>query len=306
MQFGITIPNSWGFEDPKAMLDFGPLAERLGYESIWTSDHVFNAAYVGQRLGNRPYYDPLATLTYLAGTTQRVRLGTSVMVLPYHHPVNLAKTVATLDVFSGGRVDLGVGVGGIEEEFSAMGAIHSERGAVTDESIGVLLALWTQDLPEYRGKYFNFSGLPFSPKPAQKPHPPLFVGGTSRAAVRRAARVGNWWHPTALEPEELKNGMTYLRERATAQGRDPQEIQLSVRLDLDFPEISGNTPSPTRPRPCLIGTSGEMIEQLKTYQGVGVEHILVATMSTDAGVVEATYSRFAEEVIPAAGGGRSP
>ena len=120
MKFGVTIPNNWGIEDPQHVLALGPVAEELGYDSLWVMDHLFNNGYIRERLDDKPYYHPLATLSYLAATTRQVRLGTSVLVLPYHNPVELAKYTATLDHMSGGRVTLGVGVGAMTEEFAAL------------------------------------------------------------------------------------------------------------------------------------------------------------------------------------------
>ena len=248
MKFGVTFPNSWGIEDPNVLFALGTKAEELGYDSLWTSEHVFNVSYVGSRLGDAPYYDSLLSLTHLAAITNDIRLGTSVLVLPYHHPVTLAKQLATIDVFSHGRLAVGIGAGVIEEEFRALGAEFSQRGSLTDESIGAMKALWIQDLPEFHGDHYDFSGMVFSPKPLQKPYPPLYVGGHSRPAIRRAAREANVWHPTSIGAEGLLLGMRYLHEQARLLGRDPERIGISVRLDLDFPALGGPRTAPRQPR----------------------------------------------------------
>ena len=235
MKLGICIPNHWGVEDVRSIFSLATRAEELGFDSIWVSEHVFNAGHVHQRLGGRPYYDPLAILSYVAAITTRIGLGTSVLVLPYHNPIRLAKTAATLDVMSGGRLILGVGVGALEQELNALGARLAERGAIGDEAIAIMKELWTQEDPTYQGRYHSFSGMKFSPKPIQKPHIPLLVGGNSPAAIRRAARHGNGWHPTALPPAELTRKIEYLREQAAATGRDPSEVPVSIRLDMDIP-----------------------------------------------------------------------
>jgi alkanesulfonate monooxygenase SsuD/methylene tetrahydromethanopterin reductase-like flavin-dependent oxidoreductase (luciferase family) len=141
MKFGVTIPNNWGIEDPQQVLELGPVAETLGYDSIWVMDHLFNNGYIRERLDDKPYYHPLATLSYLAATTKQVSLATSVLVLPYHNPVELAKYTATLDQMSGGRVILGVGVGAMTQEFEALGIPMRQRGSLTDESIAVMKEL---------------------------------------------------------------------------------------------------------------------------------------------------------------------
>jgi probable F420-dependent oxidoreductase len=299
MEFGCKVPNNWGIEDPKALFAIGKNAEALGFTSVWVSEHIFNAGHVATRLGNRPYYEPLTTLAYLAAITTSIRLGTSVLVLPYHHPVNLAKVIATLDVFSEGRLNLGIGAGLVEEESKALGTNFAERGPITDEIIDAMKVLWTQEAPTFQSQYRNFSGLGFSPKPSQKPHPPIFVGGTSRPAIRRAARVGDWWHPNAISPERIKSGLNYLKIQAEALGRDPTDIQISMSLELDFPDISGVEHKQYWDRPALIGTPHDVIQKIIAYQDVGVRHIVLATMSNDTNTVNAIHELFAAEVMPA-------
>jgi probable F420-dependent oxidoreductase len=162
---------------------------------VWVHDHVFHAGHVCRRIGHKPSDEPLTLLSDVAARTERVGLGTSVLVLPYHHPIRLAKAAATLDVLSGGRVMLGVGVGAVPPESEAMGSPDAERGAISDEAIAVMKALWTQEDPSFAGKYARFSGMPLAPKPLQQPHIPVLIGGNSRAAIRRAVRLGDGWHP---------------------------------------------------------------------------------------------------------------
>src|SRR3989475_12861404 len=200
MQFGVTIPNNWGIEDPQQVLAMGSVAEELGYDSIWVMDQLFNNGYIRERLDDKPYYHPLATLSYLAGTTKRVRLGTSVLVLPYHNPVELAKYTATLDHMSGGRVTLGVGVGAMTEEFAALGVPFRQRGALTNECIAVMKELWTNPDPTYHSSRWNFSDLKFSPKPVQQPHIPLWIGGSSPGAVPSSATPGRGRGPPRPVP----------------------------------------------------------------------------------------------------------
>ena len=172
MKFGVTIPNNWGIDDPQQVLAMGPLAEQLGYDSVWVMDHLFNNGYIRERLDDKPYYHPLATLSYLSATTRRVRLATSVLVLPYHNPVELAKYAATLDHMSGGRVTLGVGVGAMTEEFDALGVPLRQRGALTNECIAIMKELWTNPDPSYHSSRWHFSDLKFSPKaPTETSHP---------------------------------------------------------------------------------------------------------------------------------------
>jgi len=203
MRFGVTIPNNWGIADPRQVLAMGPLAEALGYDSVWVMDHLLNSGYIRERLDDKPYYHPLATLSYLAATTRRVSLGTSVLVLPYHNPVELAKYAASLDQMSGGRVILGVGVGAMTEEFESLGVPFRQRGALTNESMAIMRELWTSPDPHYKSERWNLSGFKFAPKPAQKPAIPLWVGGSSPGALRRAATMGDGWHPAACPRTSL-------------------------------------------------------------------------------------------------------
>jgi alkanesulfonate monooxygenase SsuD/methylene tetrahydromethanopterin reductase-like flavin-dependent oxidoreductase (luciferase family) len=159
MKLGFSLLNNWGFDDPQPLVDLAVQAEELGIDSVWVHDHVFNVGHVFDRIGGRPYYEPLTLLSFVAARTRRVRLGTSVLVLPYHNAVRLAKTAATLDVLSGGRLIMGVGVGLIEQEMRAMGSPYAERGAFTDESIAVMRTLWVQDDPKFDGKFYQFDGI---------------------------------------------------------------------------------------------------------------------------------------------------
>ena len=225
-QIGVTIPNNWGVADPQQVLALGPEAERMGYDSIWVMDHLFNTGYIRERLEDRPYYHPMAMLSYMSATTSRVTLATSVLVLPYHNPVELAKYAATLDQMSGGRVTLGVGVGAMTEEFEALGIPMERRGSLTNECINLMRELWANAKPEFHSRNWSFSDLYFSPKPLQ-PGIPLWVGGSSPGALRRTARLGDGWHPTGLSPEDFAIGRAEISALAEAAGRDPADIAMS-------------------------------------------------------------------------------
>ncbi len=290
MKFGFSLSNNQGIEDVQSIIRLAVRAEALGFDSVWASDHVFNVSYVYERIGHRPYYDPLTILSYIAAVTSRIGLGTSVLVLPYHHPMRLAKAAATLDVLSGGRVQLGVGVGVIAEELNAMGSLYEERGARTDEAIAIMQALWTQDFPEHAGKVYQFSGMAFAPKPVQKPHVPILIGGVSRAAIRRAARVGNGWHPTAMAPEVLEEQMRYLADQARACGREPADIPVSISLPLSGGRAGRYT---------LGVEPAEMVQKIQTFAGLGVETVVVSPYTGEAQEMTRALEVLAHEVIPA-------
>ena len=293
MKIGFSLSNNQGIEDVQEILRLAVRAEELGFDSVWASEHVFNVSYVQERIGNRPYYEPLTILTYVAATTKTIGLGTSVLVLPYHNPIRLAKTAATLDVLSGGRLVLGVGVGVIEQELNAMGSPFAERGAITDESIAIMKELWTQEDPSYQGRFHSFSGMKFSPKPVQKPHIPLLIGGTSRAAVRRAARVGNGWHPTALDPETLSQGIRYLRDRTQSQGREPAEVQVSVSAPMGEAAQEGRYSLGTDP--------AEILQKAQTYESLGVDRLVISPNTREGAQMMPALEMLAERVLPAFG-----
>ena len=206
MTMGCTLPSRGTAATPDNLRTLATRAEGLGFDHIWISDHIVLPTSVQSKYPYDPdgvapftanpsmaYWDPLATLAFLAACTNRVKLGTHVLVLPYRDPIVTAKTIATIDCISSGRVILGVGVGWMEEEFQALGLdTYADRGAVSDEYIAIFKELWTKDDPEFSGRYTQFSGIKFYPKPVQKPHVPIWVGGHTRAAMRRAANIDSF------------------------------------------------------------------------------------------------------------------
>lgn len=297
MQFGVTIPNNWGIADPQQVVAFGPMAEDLGYDSVWVMDHLLNTGYIRERLDDKPYYHPLATLSYLAATTKRVALATSVLVLPYHNPVELAKYAATLDQLSGGRVILGVGVGAMTEEFEALGIPFRQRGALTNECIAVMKELWTSPDPTYDSQRWSFTDLKFAPKPLQKPHMPLWIGGSSPGALRRAATMGDGWHPTGMSPEAFSAARQEVRTMAAAAGRDPDALTMSIRLEVEA--HGGPSSQRAQSRTRLPGDNvPQMIAAIRAFQQAGVEHIVLALNSGDVPRITELMHEIAHKVIP--------
>jgi probable F420-dependent oxidoreductase len=257
---------------------------------VWGHDHVFNAGHVFRRIGHKPYDEPLTLLSYVAARTERVGLGTSVLVLPYHNAIRLAKTAATLDVLSGGRLILGVGVGAVPPESEAMGSPYAERGAITDEAIAIMKELWTQEDPSFAGKYHRFSGMPFSPKPVQQPHIPILIGGNSRAAIRRAVRLGDGWHPLAVSPERLAQAIRDLHGQAQAAGRAISEIPVSLSIPL----------GPSSAQRAALGTApGEIIRTIQAYADVGVQLLAISGQTDQMTEILPAMDLLAREVLPA-------
>ncbi|MEM9177649.1 MAG: TIGR03619 family F420-dependent LLM class oxidoreductase [Myxococcota bacterium] len=233
MEYGFVLPNNVGVEDPFDVISVGVHAETVGFDSLWVNHHVINAGYVRERLGTRPYHDALILLTWLAGKTHHARLGTSVLVLPYLHPMILARELATLDQLAQGRLVVGVGVGSLPDENAAMGIPYATRGRYADEFLEVITRLWSEDEASFEGEHFRFEDVISSPKPLQRPRPPILVGGNKRASMRRVARLGDGWHPLMLSPDGVRDRMEFLRGEAAEAGRAHVTERVSVRVDMN-------------------------------------------------------------------------
>jgi probable F420-dependent oxidoreductase len=288
MRIGISLFNNQGIEDVQALVGLAEQAEALGFDSVWVHDHVFNVGHVYERIGGRPYYEPLALLSFVAARTRRVRLGTSVLVLPYHNPIRLAKTAATLDVLSGGRLILGVGVGAIVNEMEAMGTPFKQRGAFTDEAIAVMRTLWTEEDPRFDGTFSRFAGMKFSPKPLQRPIP-VTIGGVSPAAIRRAARLGDGWQPLGFSPDALAKGIATLREEARACGRDAAKIPVAISMTLG---------APARGRFALGTTPAEIVDNARAFAAAGADTLIVSAVTSDPREAQAAMEMVGREVLP--------
>ena len=315
MLFGYSLPTRGPLATPENIAALAVTAERLGFDSVWASDHIviptdITSAYPYAQAGNataggsafpaddHPYCEPLTTLTYLAGKTERIKLGTNVLIVPYRNPVYAAKTIATLDYLSGGRVILGVGTGWMEEEFNVLGQPHfAQRGALTNEYLRLFVELWTNDNPSFAGEYYAVDGIKFSPKPAQKPHPPIWVGGHSNPAIRRAAALGDGWLPmgipgvTPLGPDEMRVKVDWLRELAVKEGRDPAAIKVCMA-------VRAGPLSERAPDRLFSGPAEAIAEDIHRYQNAGVEYFVLSFGSGDVSGITENMERFMHEVVP--------
>jgi len=303
MKFGVHLPSNFGFDNVQDVLELAKLVEDLGFDSVWVSEHIFNAGYIANRLGDRPYYAPLPVLSAVSAVTKRVRVGTSILVLPYHNPIVLAKDLATIDAVSQGRLTIGVGVGVIKEEFDALGYDHAARGKFADEAMAVMTELWTKEDPEFEGQFHSFSGLRFTPKPVQQPHPPFWIGGSSKAAMRRVATVGAGWHLFRYPEQGLAPALQQVRDKADENGRDGKALVMSARCDLDILDQSRddskadyNTDLGVRFR--LEGTSQEIIDGIGEFERQGIDYLVLAVNTTDREKNFDMIRRFAEEIGP--------
>jgi probable F420-dependent oxidoreductase, Rv2161c family len=209
-----------------SMTSIATAAEAAGIESVWTGEHV---VLPDPRVApspsdpQTPFLDPAVALSHIAAHTTRLRLGTGVIILPQRNPLVLAKELASVDVVSKGRLIFGLGAGYLEPEFRALGAPFEDRGAVTDEAIEAVKALWTMEKPAYQGRFFSFEGIDSQPRPVQRPHPPIVVGGMSRSAARRAARYGNGWFGFLTDIEATTRSLEWI-EAYIADGLRPAEL----------------------------------------------------------------------------------
>lgn len=294
MNYGVVLP-IWQLTvaDAEALT---VRAEQLGFDGVFVPDHILAKPATTQHYGAH-WPDPFSLLAYLAGRTRTIRLGASVIVLPYRHALVAAKAAATVDQASGGRFVFGVGVGWDEAEFQDLALPFRERGRLSDDYIRAIKAAWASDVPKYRGRYASFSGATFSPRPVQRPHPPIWGGGTPGSiagpAMRRAAELGDAWHPLATSLDDLAKGVVTLRELAARAGRaTPPGLAPRNLLDFaDRPKGGG--------RAAFQGSPDEVIGDIQRAQTLGAEWLTFDLPRVDVAGMVRTMERFAREVRPA-------
>lgn len=284
MKFGVMFANVGPMAYAEGAAAIGQAAEAGGFESLWTVEHTvvpsgYESSYPYSRDGKMPggeefdIPDPLIWLTFVAAHTSTIRLGTGILILPQRNPVVLAKEVATLDRLSGGRVELGIGVGWLKEEFDAIGVPFDARGKVADDHIAAMRSLWTQGKATHHGEFTSFTDAISRPQPTQ-PEVPITIGGHSKIAARRAGRLGNGFFPGRGNHEELAVLFDLVRTTAVEHGRDPDAIELTV------------------------GGHGAMgVDQIKALADLGVSRIVMPPLAFDPDGQREAYSRFGDEVI---------
>ncbi len=309
MEYGLHLAVSDPGVKPEHLMDFVRRAEELGFFCVTVPDHIviprnISSPYpytLDKRYTRRHHLEQITAMAFLAGATRRIRLVASVMIAPYRHPVVVAKMLATLDFLSHGRVILGLGVGWMKEEFQLVGAPRFEdRGRVTDEYIRAFKELWTKENPAFHGTYCNFSDLAFLPKPVQKPHIPIWIGGHSDQALRRAAELGDGWHPIGavptvpLEPEELERRLERLAEYARAAGRNPKEIRVAFKASLFDP----GTEIRAGQRRRFTGNAEQIASDVRGYQKAGVDCLILDVRTPDPAQSLERLDWLAQEVLP--------
>jgi probable F420-dependent oxidoreductase len=310
MKLGVQLPNIGPLEGREVYVRIAQAAEELGYDSVWSGDHV---VYPVEASSPYPYhaggayspeplvaYDALIALAVVAGCTERIALGTGVLVLPQRNPLLTAKQLASLDSLSGGRVILGAGAGWLAEEFVALDApAFDRRGAVLEEWVAILRACWTQERPSFAGVHYRFDPVHFHPRPVRPI--PIWLGGNSPAALQRAGRIGDGWFGTAVTEEEAVAAIAAVRRHAEEAGRDPAGVSLGCGYTVKL-----TTEGRDHPRH-LLGSPRQVAERLRALADLGFDHLELrfAPMRDPAGAsLERTLEMmalFAAEVAPNVG-----
>jgi probable F420-dependent oxidoreductase len=307
MKCGVFLPVSGRAASRKTLMQAAQQAEALGYDSVWAADRLvipwkIETTYPYSKEAtfivppDRPFFDTLTCLAFLAGCTEKIQLGMSVMVLPYRHPLYWAKIATTIDQLSTGRLILGVGVGWMEEEFAAMNAPFKDRGKVADEQLTLLKQLWSEEHITFRGEYYNVNDIAFNPKPYRKPRVPIWVGGEGKYAQRRAGQYGDGWFPYFVRttPEELAARFEHVRAEARKAGRNPDEINLACCLPVELTPTAG-----PQIENYLKGSIEQVTERLRMFQKVGVTHTGLQFMIPHYPERQEQIERFAKEALPA-------
>ncbi len=314
MDFGLHIGTRGCLTTRDNIMAMASGAEAAGYAIIGVADHLIVPIQTGVRY---PYtadgiwpgaptgecFDAIATLTFLAGFTRTVKLLTSVLVVPYRPAVLTAKLLSTADSLSGGRIIAGVGSGWMKEEFDALQTPPFEvRGAVTDEYIRAWKALWTEDRPAMSGTHVKFDNVVFKPKPTSKPHPPVWVGGESAPALRRAAAMGEGWYPVSNNaqilldtPAKLKEGIARLHRAAEKIGRDPGSIDIAY-VWFKPPQWAA-VKDPDGNRQMFTGSPDDMLADAAAFAAVGVKHLILYAQQPTIEATLDVQQRFAEDVV---------
>ena len=307
MKIGISMPHSGFLTERKNISLIASKADVLGFDFLTVSDHIVIPKYVDSKMpyavdgtfnpGDGFCYDPLTLLSFLSAVTEKIRLVPSVMVVPYRNPIYAAKMISTIDVLSSGRITIGCGVGWLKEEFKVLDAddFHS-RGIVTNEYIESMIELWTQSDPSYSGKYIEFQNILFTPKPIQDPHPPIWIGGESEAAIKRAARIGNGWFPLSQNPtfplktnEQLNLSLGQLKKELDLRNKNINEFD--VVFQPGWANLSEYNID------MLNDNSSQITENILELERLGVTHVLFYFPKIELTALHDVLDNFADGVL---------
>jgi probable F420-dependent oxidoreductase len=303
MEFGCHLPMFGPIATRENVIAFARRMEALGYASLWVSDHVaipytIRSRYPYRETGEFPWppsaawLEALTTLALVSGVTERVKLGTTILVLPHRHPVLAAKMLASLDHLSNGRVILGAGVGWMEEEISLLGAPFSKRGAWSDEAIRIMRACWSQERASHTGRFFSFDAIGCFPQPVRKSIP-ILIGGHTPRALRRVAELGDGWHAAFPALDKLEEGLRLLREECKKAGRRFEDVAITLRTGVAIRKEK----SPDR-RP-MTGTPEDIVSDIRRYKALGVTTLLLESRQRDLDDMIQIHETIARDIIPA-------
>ncbi len=303
MKLGICVPHYGRAIEVGRILEVVRHAEGRGLDSVWVTDHVIVPHGAGV-IYRDDMLDPLALLPWLAGVTERITLGTSVVILPYRSPIPVAKLLASVDVLSGGRLIVGAAIGWLEGEFAALGVPFRERASRSDEALEIMRALWTQEQPALTTRHHRLQNVQVSPIPLQKPRPPLWIGGTSEGAFRRVARLGDGWHASSMNHEAFRQGKeSVLRfwSEARREGEPTWSLRIPILLDgVHRPAVDMGL---LRGRYTLAGSVAQVIDALGSFKDLGVSHVALEVSYTTYPAILETIDIIADKIRPRLHGG---
>lgn len=288
MKFGLCVPNFGAKISPQDLVTLATTAEEGGFDGVFVTDHVIVPPKEREPYGQ--LMEALVTLTYISAKTRTIRLGTSILVIPQRNPVLVAKQVATLDQFSGGRVILGLGAGWMEDEFRFLNANFRRRGRVFDESIEFMRKLWSEESVTHSGRSFNVKDAIFLPKPFQA-RVPIWIGGASDSALERAAKLGDGWHPVGIDPARLALGVQRLKKSG-------RKLTVSLRITTDVRKKRDDYVSATgEKRVALSGNRQEIVSKLEEYKGAGLDYAVPYIFRDTAEEIVEDIRKFSSDVI---------
>lgn len=288
MKFGYILPNFGDKIGPKDLVRISRVCEEDGFDSVWATDHIVMPFELREPYGQ--VLEPFVTLSFVAAATARLKVGTSSIVLPQRNPILVAKQAAALDVFSGGRLILGFGIGWAEKEFGYLGADFGRRAGVMEESVRLIRSLWGSGTVGFEGNFFKVRGAVFLPKPAQNAVP-IWVAGNSDAAIRRAIKLGDGWHPVGLNLEKYRAGA----ERIAKSGK---RLTLSLRVTVDVRKKRDDTVGADGGRRILFsGGPTDIRKYLDAYSSAGMEYCCASIMHPSADEIVKDLKRFAADVM---------
>jgi probable F420-dependent oxidoreductase len=308
LKFGFCLPHDGELSRPDSLTELALHAEKLGFDTlVEPSDHIvmpnnINTTYPysisGEYTDTTEDLDQSTTLSFVAAKTEKIRLMTGIAVIPYRNPLAMANTLATVDYLSGGRLDVGAGVGWMKDEFDLLHVSYAERGEIMDEYLRILKVVWSEKNPSFNGKYFQFSNVHFSPRVIQKPHPPIWVGGESPRAIRRAAELGDGWFPIDSNPKfplsnsaEMAEAIARLKQQVKKADRNPGDIRIGY--------LAQNFELNDRPdgEKLFVGSSRKILADIKEFESLGVSFLALNFLRENLEKTKGYSEKFASEVL---------